>query len=222
MKSKIIKAVGFVLLAIGIVFLILAYKEHKPFMDARIRDAAVKEAVIDMEPDDPLDRRIDFEALKSINPDIVGWLYIPQIGVDYPILKGSDNSSYLSKDFEGNYSPLGSIFTWTHTDHELTAQHICLFGHNMPSGQMFGNLKLFQDKQFQEKNKKLYLYTPEHTKKLEVMEVYECYMSDGVFQDSWESGRDVQTVTLATCVDYSATSYRLAVNCEVVQEKLIL
>ena len=30
---------------------------------------------------DPMERTIDFAALQRINPEIVGWLYVPQIGV---------------------------------------------------------------------------------------------------------------------------------------------
>ena len=39
---------------------------------------------------------IDFEVLKSINPDIVGWIQIPGTAIDYPICwRAGDNEYYM-------------------------------------------------------------------------------------------------------------------------------
>lgn len=35
------------------------------------------------DPNDPFERRIDFDALQQINPDIKGWIYIPGTKIDY-------------------------------------------------------------------------------------------------------------------------------------------
>lgn len=222
MIRRIQKMFILLLLGISIYFLYLAYQEHKPFAEAKIKNESIKGAVIlDDAPENPLDRKIDFQMLQGMNPDIVGWLYVPQIGVDAPVLKGSNDSMYLYTDFEGNYSPLGAVFTWSHADERLTDSHLCLFAHNMLSGQMFGRLKEFQNPDFEEQNPAFYLYTPERSKEVEVMSVFECEMTDEVFQDNWQES-EVQTVTLATCTGYDVTPYRLAVNGKVVREKLVL
>lgn len=217
------KGIVILLLAAGCFFSLLAYMEYQPFKNARIKQEAVREtAVKDANPEDFLYRRIDFHALKEINPDIIGWLYVPQIGVDQPILQGTDDSEYLYLDFEGCYSPLGSIFTWADADENLQEQHICIFGHNMLSGQMFGELNRFKEKTFTEENGTLYIYTPERAKEVQVISVSECYKTDDIFQDEWDSGMDCQVVTLATCTGYLATPYRLVVNGEVIREKIVL
>lgn len=222
--GKLVRKISIILfLAAGFLFAWLAYQEHQPFHDARIKQEALKEAVApDPASEGPLDRLIDFAGLKEINPDIIGWLYIPQIGVDQPVLQGQDDYGYLNMDFEGNYDPLGSVFTWAHADQKLSDPHICLFGHNMWSGQMFGKLDFFQDADFMKENGTLYLYTPERSKELQVESVFECYKTDAVFQDDWDMGTGCQTVTLATCSGYDITPYRITVNCKVVREKLIL
>ncbi len=211
-----------ILLAAGLCFLSMAYREHRPFKEAKVRYEALALAVITADdPDHPLDRSIDFGALQKMNPDIVGWLYIPRIGADYPVMRGADNEEYLSLDFAGNESPLGAVFTWAHASENLSDPHVCLFGHNMASGQMFGRLGQFQQPGAAE-NAALYLYTPERAKELRITSVQVCGRADAVFQDDWKTESGRQTVTLATCAGYDASPGRLAVNCEVVREKLVL
>lgn len=225
MTDRIRKILAGALLLLGVVSTILAYGEHKPFKEAKVKQQAVIQTVVaetEESVEDPLERRIDFETLLKINPDIIGWLYAPQIGVDNPILKGENDTEYLSRGFDGSYSPLGSVFTWAHTDEKLSDQHLCLFGHNMMSGQIFGRLDRFENTGFQKANRKMYLYTSERSKELEVESVFTCRKDDGVFQDDWGKGSGYQTVTLATCTGYNSTPYRLTVNCRVVREKLVL
>ena len=129
------------------------------------RGEALKE-IASGEPVDVGERKIDFAGLKEINPDIVGWLYLPQIGVDGPILTGETDETYLARDFEGNASELGSIFTFA--DAKLSDRQVYLFAHNMASGQMFGSLKKFQDPGFRKKYPDGCLYTPERTKRFRI------------------------------------------------------
>lgn len=221
MADKARTALAGAMLLAGIAFFILAYLEHQPFSEAKIRqDALVETVVREAEPQeggakDPMDRKIDFTTLRQINPDIIGWLYAPQIGVDAPVLRGRTDTEYLSLDFEGNYSPLGSVFTWKGAG--LSDRHVCLFAHNMASGQMFGQLKKYEDRQFQKDHPNLYLYTPERARKLAILSVFTCASDDAVFQDGWM--KEEETVTLATCTGYGRTPWRLAVNCKVAEEK---
>lgn len=225
MRDRVYRFLIVLFLGMAVVFCFLAYHEHKPFLDAKISHEAIKKTAVFQESNedasDPMNRRIDFELLKEVNPDIIGWLYIPQIGVDEPILHGRTDTEYLNKGFDGKRSVLGSVFTFAHVNENLSDPHICLFGHNMMSGQIFGKLdELTVD---EDKVQSIYIYTPERTKGLTIVSVYSCHKKDAVFQDDWKPDQeDVQTFTLATCTGYSRTPYRLAVNCKVTKEKLIL
>ena len=53
---------------------------------------------------------IDFDGLRAMNGDIVAWIQIPGIGVDYPVVRGKDNEHYLHYTFDRNANKAGSIF----------------------------------------------------------------------------------------------------------------
>ena len=56
------------------------------------------------------DKEIDFDALKSINPDVVGWIYSEGTVIDYPVVQGSDNDYYLHHLFDGTSNSSGTVF----------------------------------------------------------------------------------------------------------------
>ena len=53
---------------------------------------------------------IQFDELRKINPDIVGWLKVEGTEIDYPIVQTGNNETYLNTDFEGKKSVAGAIY----------------------------------------------------------------------------------------------------------------
>ena len=47
--------------------------------------------------------QIDLAALREINPDIVGWILIPDTEINYPLLQGEDNDYYLNRTWRGHF-----------------------------------------------------------------------------------------------------------------------
>ena len=43
---------------------------------------------------------VDFKKLKQKNEDIIGWLYIPNSVMSYPLLQGEDNETYMVGTYE--------------------------------------------------------------------------------------------------------------------------
>jgi sortase B len=83
--------------------------------------------------------------LQKINPDVQGWITIPNTVIDYPVLCPPKNNEnyYLTHDWERQSSKYGSIFTWS----EKTAPgtNKVLFGHCMKDGRMFAALLKYTD-----------------------------------------------------------------------------
>ena len=46
---------------------------------------------------------IDFKKLKSINPDVIGYIEIEEIDTRYLVVKGNNNSYYLNHNLEKEY-----------------------------------------------------------------------------------------------------------------------
>ena len=92
--------------------------------------------------------QVDFASLSAINPDIVGWVYIEDTGVNYPVVQGEDNEYYLHHTFEGRENFSGAIFMDTTCSPDFSSDNSILFGHNLKTGEMFGALKKLYDTEY--------------------------------------------------------------------------
>ncbi len=86
-----------------------------------------------------------FAELQKINPDIKGWIRIPDTVVDYPILQSSEDDPeyYLYLDYEKNSSKYGSLFFDARNSMDLddpNSKSLIVYGHSMNDGRMFGSL----------------------------------------------------------------------------------
>lgn len=85
--------------------------------------------------------------LYHVNPDLVGWLSIAGMKIDYPVMQSEDDEYYLHHDFYGNDSKYGCLYVRERADLEGGTNFI-IYGHNMKDGSMFGDLDLYLDEDF--------------------------------------------------------------------------
>ena len=179
--GKILCFIAAILFLFSLLLFAAGRKADAPYKKSKKESAYLIKKVVKEERKDPFFRKIDFLSLKKINPQIEGWLYIPGTNIDYPVLIGKDDVTYLRRDYRGKESLPGSVFSFADTDRNLLEPHICLFAHNMRSKQMFGELKEYKDPAFAKEHKKAYLYTPDKTMVYELSSVYECEKTDQTF-----------------------------------------
>ena len=246
MKKSIIfkNIIVLVSLVLGILFLYLGFKEYQYTLKSKYKNETIREMVIN-DSNDPLNRRIDFKKLKSENKDIVAWIYIPGTSIDYPIVIGENDEEYLYKDIEGNYSPLGSIFTYANTKKDFLDSHVKIFGHNMKEFQMFGELRKFLNVDYMEEHKKFYIYIDRKTIECDIVSIFTCNENDSIFGNdssgidflttlaernvnsnydllnNMEKLSDSQVFSLVTCNGVEGTTERLLVNGISVKEKIL-
>lgn len=93
-------------------------------------------------PDDyPKDYQRKFGNLYAINPDVGGWLKIPDTQVNYPVVYYEpDNNWYSRRDFTRKYNRHGVPWIESRCTLDPQSDNYVIYGHNMADGQMFGEL----------------------------------------------------------------------------------
>ena len=78
------------------------------------------------------DFTVDWDYLKSVNPDVIAWLYVPGTSMSYPILQERTvgEYDYLNHNLYGQYQELGSLFAPAIADTTSPNQELLFFGHN--------------------------------------------------------------------------------------------
>ena len=241
MRKKIRKLFAIILImALGIFIALFFRSAHEYYVEREKNEELRNEAVKKKREKDKEFLTIDFDKLKKINEDIVGWIYIPGTSISYPILYGS---KYEHLDYKGNYSICGSIFLTDDEVKNLTDQNPILYGHHMRDGSMFGTLYRFKDKEFGKKHQEIQIYTSE---KITVYSLYSVCQTDKYgeeYQSKFESNKLFQKyvekmkrkslylsgekteqteslVTLSTCDGMQGTSRRLIVQGSEIYEYL--
>lgn len=95
-----------------------------------------------------------FDALYQQNNDLVGWLSMPAIGVERPVMKGSDNDYYLTHDVQRALSRYGALFADSGNilTQSQSSANLSVYGHNTKNGSMFGSLGKYRDLAFYKQN----------------------------------------------------------------------
>ena len=126
---------------------------------------------------------VDFDKLKSVNEDVVGWIYVHALpDISYPIVKGKDNQTYLHQTYEKNYNFAGTIFVDYENSGDFSDCNTLVYGHNMKNGSMFGHLKKFrEDDRLYKQDKYFWILTPERNYRYEIISAY----TTGVNSDTY-------------------------------------
>ncbi len=116
---------------------------------------------------------IDLSALKAINPDVIGWIYIPDTVVSYPLLIGENNNQYLRHTWLKEYSTMGSIFMETESQTDLSDFNTIIYGHRMRDMSMFAILQYYDQKDYWEQHPSVYLVNDSGVYRYDIYAAYE-------------------------------------------------
>ena len=76
---------------------------------------------------------------REVNSDVIGYIDIPELGINYPVLQGVDNKQYLRTSIYNEYDVAGCIFLDANYP-DIYSPVKLIHGHNMSNGTMFGKL----------------------------------------------------------------------------------
>lgn len=87
--------------------------------------------------------------LQTQNSDIVGWLEIPNTNISYPVLQGTDNSYYMTHNFNKQKAKDGSLFLDKDYNWNKPSTNLLIYGHNKRSStEMFVGLMDYKQESF--------------------------------------------------------------------------
>ncbi len=180
-----------------------------------------------------------YAALFELNPDLVGWLQIPDTQINYPVMQTpEDQEYYLHRDFYHQYSKHGCLFAAVDSDVAAPSDNVIVYGHHMRDGSMFADLMEYKDQSFWQTHKYIYFDSLTQMHTYEIFAVFLTTASSGKgfafhwFTDAQDSaafdsyvssckalslyntGVDAafgdKLITLSTC-EYTQTNGRLVV-----------
>lgn len=123
--------------------------------------------------------QVDWESLKAVNGEVVGWLQIPGTVVNFPVYQASDNDKYLHTSAEGEYSLGGQVFM----DYENTAPGMAdgqtiIYGHHLRNGAMFKPISDMTNQEMFDSVSTIWYVTEDATYELEPLFLYETEATD--------------------------------------------
>lgn len=104
------------------------------------------------------DDTVSFHDLVEINPDVIAWLTIDATNIDYPLVQGESNSTYLNKSATGEFSLGGALFLDYRNAPDFSDPLSIVYGHNMTGGMMFGGITRYADPDYFNRHRSGTLY----------------------------------------------------------------
>lgn len=198
MANRAKKVVLDILLIIfSITFIVSAYLLYKELavyhQGTSEYSSLVEEIVKEEDPNNPSRRVIDFAELKRKNPDTIGWLYIPDTKIDYPVVQAEDNDKYLHTLFTGETNKAGAIFMDFRNNDPFMDENTLIYGHNMRNASMFHDLRYYVEQDFYNNHKVAYFYTEEGAYKLNIFSAYTTH-ADNLYSDVHLGAAPVETL----------------------------
>jgi len=92
----------------------------------------------------------EYKTLYNKNKSLIGWLKIDDTNIDFPVMQSPNEEYYLDHNFEQEYDKNGTLFINAEASIWPRSQNIIIYGHNMKSGKMFGNLSKYKEKEYYE------------------------------------------------------------------------
>ena len=174
-----------ILAFLGALVYVLDYFIFAPMQNtaitAEIQQIAYRQNTEETTPEGEKLPEQDWDALKKINKEIVGWIRMADTPIDYPVLWHKDDDQnyqhYLKHTYKNEYSEYGSIFVDYRCKKGTKSRNVILHGHNMLNGSMFHELVNYSDRfnanlDYYKKHAVLTFNTPDGDSKWKVISVF--------------------------------------------------
>ena len=183
---------------------------------------------------------VDLQALRYVNQDVLGWIYIPETPISYPLMMADSRDEYLHTTWDGKYNYAGSIYLEYKNMRDFSDYNTILYGHRMKNDTMFGSLSYYEEQSYRDAHPYIYIAAADGIRRYEVFAAYEAelgtesyrlyfpddgqkeasvayYLEKNVLDTGLTPGAQDHILTLSTCVGTGAEDYRWVVHAVLTQ-----
>ena len=155
----------------------------------------------------------DFDKLKEINTDIVGFIEVDNTNISYPVVKSSDNSYYLNHSYKKEKNNIGSIFLDYRNDLDNLSKNNIIYGHGRLDNTMFGSLNNLLNKDLlnNKDNHYITITTPNNIMIFKIFSVY-TIPKEGYYIKTYFSSNKYFKEFLETIMKRSIYNFNTDVN----------
>ena len=170
--------------------------------------------------------RINLDALRKVNPEVIAWIIIPDTKINYPVLQTDNNQYYLDHTWEGEKNTVGAIFMEHENSTDFSDYNTIIYGHNMgATGEMFDTVADYKTMEFLEAHPHVYVVNDAGVFRYDIFASYATHVDSDAFGMvmNWDKTRQEfldfvldqseldtgivpglkdQILTLATCYTY--------------------
>ena len=157
--------------------------------DINTNEAAAEVTSETVDAVDTLDTPImstDMSELYLQNDDIVGWIKVAGTKINYPVMQTmEDENFYLNLGFDKKENVNGSLIMDTDSNVSKPSTNLIIHGHNMKSGEMFGQLDEYVNQTYCKDHNIVEFTTLYETRKYQVIAVFKSQVyakTDTVFK----------------------------------------
>ena len=163
--------------------------EQKAFLEQQQQLQEQKEVVETVEEEISITNEdgilLEYEELYNKNNDMIGWLKIEDTVIDYPVMQTmEDEQYYLKRNFEKESDDNGCLIMDTNSvvgegtkelgyiESKEPSSNLIIHGHNMKSGNMFGELDLYEDETYGKEHNIIYFDSLYEKREYELISVF--------------------------------------------------
>lgn len=137
---------------------------------------------------------VDLNELKKQNNETIGWIQVKGTNINYPFVQHSDNSYYLSHDFNKNKNNAGWLFLDYRNNINQMNKNTIIYGHGRLDKTMFGSLKnIFKSDWLNDQNNYvIFISTEKENTMWQVFSTYRIKTTSDYLKINFQNDNDYQ------------------------------
>lgn len=137
---------------------------------------------------------VNFDDLRLLNDQVVGWLYQEGTGINDPVSRGDDNKYYLKRAFNKTNDYEGSLFLDCFNSADWSDKALTIFGYHVVENELFSSFPSYAEQSYYNLHPSMLLMSPAGDYQVDLFGYVETTMRDG---DSWQVPTGLTDATLA-------------------------